>query len=159
MARKRTSKYVGGPGFGPISPTHGHEVLPAAAPETLKNRLIKAQLQGERAGRDAAHSAFELAPTDADDKAFDTILNVGDAIDTACQVAQRTARKQLDKKLPAFETEAERKAWRTGAEWSVERCLQGICDADRTSPCAVDEGQEAGLLGGLGLGCGRGRRR
>jgi len=155
MARKRTPKYIGGPGFGPITPTHGHEARPT--PEIpMKQRLINAQLQGERVGRSAAQSAFSLAPEDPDDKAFETVLDVGDAIDTACQVAQRIAKKQIEKKLPSFETEAERKAFLTGANWSSERCLRSICDTDRTSPCAVDEEEQGSLLG---LGCGCGGRR
>lgn len=158
MARKRASRYVGGPGFGPIVPTHGHEALPSGSPEPLKHRLIKAQLQGERAGRGAAQSAFSLAPEGMDEKAFETVLDVGDAIDTACQVAQRIAKKQIEKKMPAFETEAERKAFLAGANWSSERCLRSICDTDRTSPCAVDE-EEQGQGALLGLGCGCGRRR
>lgn len=158
MARKRASKYVGGPGFGPIVPTHGHEALPAAASEPLKQRLINAQLQGERAGRGAARSAFSLAPEGVDEKAFETVLDVGDAIGTACDVAQRIAKKQIEKKMPSFETEAERKAFLAGANWSSERCLRSICDTDRTSPCAVDE-EEQGQGALLGLGCGCGRRQ
>jgi len=153
MARKRTPKYVGGPGFGPIIPTHGHEERPTSEIQ-MKQRLINAQLQGERAGRTAAQSAFSLVPEGMDEKAFETVLDVGDAIDTACQVAQRIAKKQIEKKLPSFETEAERKAFLAGAGWSSERCLRSICDTDRTSPCAVDEEEQGSLLG-LGCRCGR----
>lgn len=154
MARRKassgTKRYIPG-----VTERSDPQPLPPSTPPPLpmKQRIIDAQLQGERAGRGAAQSAFSLAPEGMDEKAFETVLDVGDAIDAACQVAQRIAKRQIEKKMPAFETEAERKAWRTGAEWSVERCLQGICDSDRTAPCADDEGPL------FGLGCGCGRRR
>ena len=125
--------------------------MPVPSP---KQRLIDAQLAGERAGRGAAQAAFSLDPGDKD---FETILNVGDAIDTACQVAQRIARREIEKRVVRYDDPGEHKAFLAGAQWSVDQCLQGICDSDRTAPCVEDEEGPLGPLDGLGCGCGRRR--